>query len=389
MKIRLTPMIALALLAVGCTAPMMSGTDAQKDATQYTTDVVKRQNLTGYSFFDGKLVIPRSAQATAFSPYATSVVSVMTGAGKYVTRGQPIVKLSIPGADEAATAAKAGVSTARADYSAQKGDSSDPVRQARQVLADARAAEKAARDTVAGGGQADVDGATQDRVAAEATLRLAQHDLRTTMQPDKDAIRQASASLKDARADAAKGIVRAPISGTVMSFPAEPGMDATSSQALATIVDFGAARVQGLVPAELKSLVARRSHVIVAMNGPSSIPLDGTVLEIRVIPPTAGQEGPGYLAVIRFLNPRSMAQTGASVMRIGVKTGTVSDALVVAVGAVATKDGKATVSVKDGERWIETPVVVGISDGARVEIKSGLKEGDVVRVSSAAHDAKP
>jgi biotin carboxyl carrier protein len=386
MNKRQFPLIAVALFVSGCAGPLAVSGKGGQGSSQFTTDVVKRQNLTGYSFFDGKLVIPKSAQAGAFSPYSTSVVSVMSGTGKYVRRGQPIVKLTIPGADEAAAAAKAGVSSAQADYSTQKGDSSDPVREARQTLADAQVAEKAARDTVAGGGQADVDGATQDRVDAQAALRLAQHDLRTTLQPDKDAVRLASASLKDARADAAKGIVRAPITATVVSFQAEPGMTANSSQTLATIVNFGAARVQGLVPAELKDVVVKHSHVIVAMNGPSSEPLDGTVLDIRVMPPTEGQDGPGYLAVIQFLSPRSIGQGGFSVRRIGVKTGMVKDALVVPIGAIVTKDGKTSVSVKNGDNWVATQVEIGISDGARVEIKSGLTEGAVIRVATDAQD---
>jgi len=372
-------MIAVVLILSGCNSPLVAP-ESGVQPTGFTTDVVKRQDLTGYSFFDGKLVVPESAQATAYSPYDTPVLAVMTGAGKYVERGDPIVKLTIPGADAAAAAAKTKVNSAQADYSDQKSDRSATVRNAKQALSDAQAAEKVARDTVASGGQADVDAATQTRVDAEAALQSAQQDLRQSLQPTRDAVSNAAAALSAAQADAAQGIVRAPITGTIVSFDAQPGMMAKSKQPLATIINFEKARVQGLVPAELKDLVVKDSRLIIAMEGASSDPMEGSVVDITVVPPSEGQEGPGYLAVIQLLKPRSMVQPSTSVKRIGVKTGSAKGVLVVPTGAIFVKDGKKTVDVQSGGNWIETSIEAGISDGALTEIKSGLTEGATVRV---------
>lgn len=373
----------------GCTAPLVSSNGGGQTVAQMTTDVVKRQDLTGYSFFDGKLVIPDAAQATAYSPYDTPVLSVMTGEGKHVGRGEPIIKLIIPGADAAAAAAKADVSSAQANYSAQKGGESEPVRDAKRMLDEARAIEKSARETIANGGQADLEGATIARQNAEAELTKAQSELRQTLEPTRQAVNQAASNLVDARADAAKGIVRAPISGTVVTFAAQAGMSATAKQPLATIINFDAVRVQGFVPAELKDLVLKDTRVIIAMNGVNSAPLDGSVIEIKIAPPSEGQQGSGYLAVIGLLKPSAMAQHGLSVKRIGVKAGTVKDVLVVPVGAIFMKEGKAMVSIKSGDHWVDTLVETGMSDGALTEIKSGLTEGAVVRVQTQMPANKP
>lgn len=169
-----------------------------------------------------------------------------------------------------------------------------------------------------------------------------------------------------------------------MILAAKPGMMANANEPLATIVNFDKVRVQGLVPPELKDLVVKDSHVIIAMNGESSDPLDGIVLDVSVVPPSEGQKSPGYLTVIEFVNPERMVQPSYSVKRIGVKTGTVSNVLVVPVGAVVTKDGKSFISVKEGESWVEKPVEIGVTDGALVEIKSGINEGDQVRVTTPA-----
>lgn len=380
---KLIPWLALVLVLSGCQPVPIDAESGAKTTQEFTTDVVKRQDLTGYSFFDGKMVIPASAQATAYSPYDTPVLSVSTGVGKHVDRGDAIVKLTIPGADAATSAAKANVNSAKENYSNQKGDNSAPVREAEKLLADARATEKAARDTIANGGDADLESATQARVAAEAGLTQAQRDLRQTLESDKMAVDQASTNLQDAKADAAKGIVRAPISGTIVTLDAKPGLDATAQQPLATIVNFGAVRVQGLVPAELKDFVTKNARVIIAMTGASSEPLDGIVLDVNVAPPSEGQTGAGYLALIQFLNPRSISQPSIAVKRIGVKTGTVENVLVVPANAVFMKDGKSFVNVKSGSGWVETNVEVGVTDGALVEIKSGLSEGATIRVNPA------
>lgn len=374
--------IALALLGLGCKSPMDSASDGTKTATQPLTDVVKKQDLVGYSFFDGKMVVPPSAQATLYSPYDTPVVSVSTAVGKRVERGEPIVKLTIPGADSLAASAKSQVNSAETSLASEKSANVGPVHEAEQALKDAKAQEAAARETVAQGGQADVDTLTQARITAEENLRQARQDMNKTLQPTKEAVSQATAMLASARADAAKGIVRTPISGVVTSLKAQPGMMATSKEILATILNVDGIRIQGLVPPELKDLVVRNAKVIVAFNGPNSDPADGTVVDVTVAPPAAGQKSPGYLAVIQLENTKVFAQPNLSVRRIGIKTGTAKDVMVVPVGAVTNKGGDSMVRVKEGDAWVDKKVEVGISDGALIAIKSGLSEGQTVQVVS-------
>lgn len=324
---------------------------------------------------------PPTAQATAYSPYDTSVISVSTGEGKHVEKGEPIVKLTIPGADATAAEAKAMENSARTNYQVEKSAQSGPVQDAQKALEQAKADEAAAKDTVAQGGQADVASLTQARIAAEAALRQAQQDLQKSLAPNRQAISEASATLSMAKADAAKGIVRSPISGTVTSLKAQPGMMATSKEVLANIVNFSAATVQGIVPPELKDKVVRHAKVIVAFTGQSLDPVDGSVVEVKVAPPIEGQKSPGYLAVISLLDTKPLVQPNASVKRIGIKTGAVKGVLVVPTGAIVTTDGKSSVNVKSGDTWVSKPVETGITDGALIEIKSGLAEGDTVKVT--------
>ncbi|MBI3666929.1 MAG: efflux RND transporter periplasmic adaptor subunit [Acidobacteria bacterium] len=59
------------------------------------------------------------------------------------------------------------------------------------------------------------------------------------------------------------------------------------------------------------------------------------------------------------------------------------DALAVPVQAVSSREGKATVLVVDNRKQIqETPVALGIETPSKVEVLSGLKEGDLVVVGN-------
>ncbi|HTQ11249.1 MAG TPA: HlyD family efflux transporter periplasmic adaptor subunit [Fimbriimonadaceae bacterium] len=379
--------IAAAVMVAGCGSPAISRSGGGSSPTETTTSTVKRQNIVGYVFFNGKLVIPPAAQATAYSPYDTPIVSVLTSVGKHVERGDTIVKLSIPGADSATTAAKESTSAAAQNYAAAKSAASAPVKQAEQALEQAKANEKAAEDTVAAGGTADVEGATQAREAAEAALQQAQQQMNQSVEPSKESLNESAAELAAVRADARKGLVRAPISGMVVSLNASPGTDASAGKPLATIVNYRAVQIQAIVPPELKSVVTPDAKVIVAFAGPNWAPVNGRVEKVTVMPPSAGQASPGYLAVIRIEDPDSITQPSLSIERVGVRTGYVENAIAVPVGAVTTQNGQTTVAVQQGDKWVSTPVQTGISDGAVVEIKSGLTEGQTVRVVNQPLDS--
>ena len=384
-NLRWLPFVGLAVVLAGCSPTSSDGPSngpSSVSSSTPTTAVAKRQDLTGYKFFDGTLVIPSIAQATAFSPYDTPVLSVATSIGKYVDRGDPIVKLTIPGADQAASQAKANSTLANDSLSDQKNLDSGPVKAAQQALKNAQDAEKTAQDAAASGGTSDVAAATQTRIDAESALRAAQQQLQQNLEPAKQNAAASAAQLQQAKLDAAQGVVRAPISGTIVTLSAQPGMDAKSGKELATIVNFNAVRVQAVIPPELKAVIVRGSRVIVSMAGPSSEPMDGRVLSVKVAPPSAGDQSQGYLAEIEFTNPRSMVQPSTTVRRVGIKTGVGKNVLVVPVAAVVSQGGTSTIKVQKGSEWVSKTVETGLSDGNLIEIKSGLSEGDVVQVAA-------
>lgn len=376
--------VALAglLLLVGCDAKTTNSTGTTVTTEPTTTEVV-RKDLVGYVFFDGKVIAPSGVSATVNSPYDIAVGEVLTTVGKQVNKGETIIRLSVPDLTAAVSQAEASVKAAESAYAAAKSANDTNVQEAKQRLAQAQADERAARLDIQNGGSADLQAATEARVAAELDLRQAQGDLNVAVLAEKQALDMAIEYRKDARAGVNVAAVRAPIKGTVITLEAKPGLRATSGQQLATITDLQALRIQGVVPPEHADLVKAGVKLIIALEGTNDEPLEGEVISVKVMPPSEGQTSEGYLASVRFDNRKGLVMPTTIIKRLGVRTGKVDQALVVPIGAISQdSDGKNIVHVQRGSEWVATPVEVGLSDGALNEIKEGLAEGDVVRVNA-------
>lgn len=376
MKVCTMAIACLSLFAlIGCDKTAM----AKKD-TEPTSAKVVRQDLIGYSFFEGKVVTPPGAQATVTSPYDVALGEVPVTKGSRIGRGTTIATMQFPDLKASVDQAEVNLKMAQSSYTAAKAQYEGPVREAERALSEARAAERAAREDVQLGGPSDLESATEARKMAEAALQSAKASMNAQLLPEKQAVDMAAEYLKDARAGARVSNIRAPISGTVVTLEATPGLVVKAKQALATIIDLRAIRIQGVVRPDQKDLVKVGSEVLIALDGANSDPFDGVVKSVSVLPPAEGEESAGYLAVIDFSNDKGWVLPSSVIKRLGVRTGSAKDVLVVPAAAVKTEDGKSTVMVQNGTEWVATEVTIGLSDGAMVEIKSGLNEGDVVKV---------
>ena len=374
--------LGLALASIGC-EKALGGAGAAKPTE--TVANVARKDLEGFVYFDGKIYIPPEAQGTAFAPHTLTVSEVTTSVGKRVSKGQTLAMLTIPQAEANLSSAESNYRATQAAYAAARSGNESGIAEARMALREAREAEKLARAAAQSGATTDLQAATETRIVAEQNLRAAEAELDSKTLAERQAVAIAAEYLKDARTGANVARVRAPITGTVITFEAKVGMEVKAMQPLGTVADLTKIELHGMVPAEHADIVKVGVPVVVSLEGPDANPFDGRIREIAVVPPAEGQRSSGYLAIVSFDNSKAGVLPGSVIKRIGVRTGKVKDVLVVPVGALAKdKDGKTVVHVKKGESWLATPVEVGISDGALVEIRSGVFDGDVVRVVTPA-----
>lgn len=370
--------VTIAMLA-GCKTT--TSTAASTEEKKPTTATVAKQDLVGYAFFEGKVMAPPGSQATVTSSFDVAISEVLTSVGKRVGRGETIIKMNMPDVQTSMAIAEGNLKAAETAYAAAKASNDGPVREAAKALADARAAEKQARLDIQNGMPADLETATANRKSAEEALAVATASRNSMVVSEKQAVDMAAEYLKEVRSGAKVANIRAPISGTIVSLEAKPGLTVKPNQALATIVDLGSIRIQGVAPAALKDLAVKGKKVLIALNGTDTTPFDGTIKDVTVMPPAEGQESPGYTVVIDFDNSKGLVRPGTEIKRLGIETGEAKDVLVVPVDAVKTdKDGKSTVMVQSGSEWVSTPVEIGLSDGVMTEIKGGLKIGDVVKL---------
>lgn len=376
------PILALGLLAlVGCKSG--SETNATNKDSGPKSVKVDRQDLTGYVFFDGKMIVPPGTSVTVNSPYDLPVSEVLVTVGKRVSRGETLMKLSMPDMQAALTQAQTNQRTAKLAFDSARAQVNEPVRLAQAALDLARSQEKAARLATQNGESADLEGATLARQAAEEALRLAIADRDAKLLSEKEAMIAADEYLKEVRSGAKLSLIRAPISGWVTMLNAKVGDTAKSGKPMATVSNLRALKIQAMIPAEHSDLVKKGSEMMITIDGLEGDPIKGTVQQINVAAPDDGQKSTGYAAIIDFPNQDGTVRPESVIKRLGVPTGTVKDVLTVPTGAVGKgKDSKPIVKVQKGSEWVETPVELGVSDGAVVEIKSGLNEGDTILVEA-------
>lgn len=352
---------------------MVARKDGDMDAGPRTVKV-DRQDLVGYSFFDGEVFVPPGISATAYSPYDLPISEVLVTSGDRVGKGETLIKLSMPDVQAALAQARTNLVSAQSSYnSALATDTA--VREAKLALEAARSAERLARANMS----PDMEAEVSARKMAEEALRLATAERDARLAPEREAVAAANAYLKEVQSGAKLSLIRAPISGTITMLDAKPGEVAKTRKALATVTDLRSLRIQGFVPAEHSDLVKKGAKVMITVEGVEGDPIEGTVQEISVSPPRDGQKSNGYVARIDFANSEGKVRPESVVKRLGVPTGKVDDVLTVPVSAVIkNSQGIQVVRVQSGSDWVEKPVQTGISDGALIEIKSGLNESDTV-----------
>ena len=77
-------------------------------------------------------------------------------------------------------------------------------------------------------------------------------------------------------------------------------------------------------------------------------------------------------------NPHQMELRPEMTARVGFVLDRRTGVIVVPRSAVGRRDGNDFLWVKSGEEWSERPVRLGLATPQRVEIESGLEEGEVI-----------
>lgn len=379
MKTGIYMLAAAALVAAGCGSGSDTVRNVEHLRAQPTTAKVARHDITGYLLLPGDLYVPPTAIAVAKSPSDGPVEQVMASEGDPVRRGETIVKLSFPEQAQNIAAAEASMKAADAAYANARVEFEGGVREAQRALDQARNTEKTLRSQAAVTGDGtSLESAVADRQAAEEAVLRAKSEASVNVAPYRQQAEAARAAYRQVMAHAKVSRVTAPMSGTITKLYIQPNQPVAANGNVAEVVDLGSIQVKTDLTSAESGVVEEGKEVRIIFAGIPDKSFDGKVSKVDTIPATTS--GVKRQATIDFKNDSGMITPRMQVKSVGVKIGEVKDVLAVPVDAISVENGKAYVQVLVDGKWVPRQVQVGMTDGFLTEIKSGLKEGETVKV---------
>ena len=226
--------------------------------------------------------------------------------------------------------------------------------------------------------------ALDEAVAALATARASVESLEAQ-------IRKQEAQLKDSRINLGYTKIYAPMSGTIVNISAKEGQTLNANQSaptIATMADLSTMTVEAEVSeADVGKLRVGMEAYFTLLGQPGKR-YTGTLRQIQPTPQTENSVVL-YYALFDVPNPEGALMMNMTAQVFFVQSAA-RDVLMIPVAALTRDDGKGRADVtvvSAGNRREARSVETGIRNRLRVEIKSGLAEGDAVVVGSGSSTA--
>lgn len=412
-------LLALALVALSLVALGWWWTSTHADTAQTAAEhslVIEPQPFVATLVFAGKIVPGEAISITA--PFDGDVRAIGFTYGDHVAAGDTLLVLDRQEIEAARNQAEAGYLKARQPAEAVANWAHGP-----EVAAARRRAQLAAIDLAKLDREAresrrlldkgliprnEHDGVEQQLLAQRMTVAAANDELGETLaRGGPAAARIARLELGNARAglsrlDTAmdKAAVRAPASGMLLPPPAggrptneplHPGTRISRGQLIGTVARDGGLSVNFEVDEADVNALAIGQPVIATGAGFAGIALNGKLSAISV--PVESANGPTRFTATARLDgltpdqiPRVRIGMSAAVAVITYQAPT---AMIVPPEAVIGSAPEARVIIRRGADTVERRVVIGRVAPAGVEIRQGLRRGDVVVWSEPATPPPP
>ena len=384
--------VVMCLLAVGC------GKKAEKEAAEgeAPTPVLVEAAVRGavdYMVTSDAILYPIN-QANVTPKISAPVRRMLVNRGDHVKAGQVIAELESGDLAAAANESNSQYQQAQASYQTisgatvleDKGKAQADVQVSQQVL---DAAQKLYDNRVAlqregALAQKLVDDAKVGLAQARGQLDTAQRHLQALNQvSQRETIRGAQAQMNAAKAhyDNAEvqlsyAQIRSPISGIVADRSVYAGEMPASGLPIISIVDISQVVARANIPVKEASMI--RVGRPARITGP-----DGDLAgKVTVVSPAVDPSTTTVEVWVQVANPGEKLKPGASV-RVAIIADTIQNTIVIPSLALLNADdgGQKVMVVTSDSKAHERRVSVGVRQGARVQIVSGLQEGEQVVTS--------
>src|SRR5579884_1155731 len=333
-------------------------------------------------------------QANVMPKLAAPVRRMLVNRGDHVKAGQVLAELESADLAAAANESKALYEQSEAAYQMltratvldDRTKAETDVQAAQQTYDAAKRVYESRVALQKEGGLAEkvVEDAKVAMVQAQTALETAQRHLESLNQvSQRESIRGAEAQMNAARAHYENAAVQlsyakvvSPIDGIVADRPVYPGEMPPSGSPIVSIVDISRVVARANVP--VKEAAAIKVGNPARIAGPDGdLPGRVTVVSPAVDPSTTTVE-----VWVQLANPGEKLKPGATV-RVSIIAETMQNTVIVPAAALLNSDngGQKVMVITPNMTAHERMVAVGVRQGDRVQILSGVQEGDQVVTS--------
>jgi HlyD family secretion protein len=392
-KLLVLSTLTLTLLAWGCGKAKEKEAEAEGDApVPVQVDAAAKGPID--LLVEGDAVLYPVNQSSVTSKIAAPVRRVLVNRGDHVKAGQLIAELESNDLAAAAVESKSQIDQAqsalqtasRATVVEDRTKAEADVQSSQQTLEAAKKVYESRVDLQKQGALAQklVDDAKVAMVQAQSQYDTARQHLQTVQQvTGTEQVKAAEAQVNTAKAhydsmnvQLAYAQIRSPINGVVSDRQVYPGELAQPGQPLVTILDISRIVARANIP------IKQASFVKVGRQATVTSP-DGVVTgTVTVVSPAVDATTTTVEVWVSAENPGEKLKPGATV-RLSIRADLIRDAILVPSSAILNSDegGEKVMLFGADNKAHERKVNVGIREGNRVQILSGLSEGDKVITS--------
>ncbi len=385
----------LALLALGV-AMVMAGCSGKKEAESEPVVAVQAVHVQRSEIqqqVSTEAVLYPLHQATIVPKISAPVEKFYVNRGDHVRAGQLLAVLENSDLSAAVAETKGAYEQAQANYeSTSASNLPEQIQKAEAAVKSAKASDKAARQLYDSSKKLYQQGALAGKQLNQAEVGLTQAEtqlqtseqqleklhsvgLKAQLKAAQGQLAAAKGRYENAQAQLAYSEIRSPIDGVVTDRPLYRGEMATPGTPLITVMNLSQVVARAHIPASDATGLKIGDPAEISASGLSK-PVPG---KVTVVSPALDPNSTTVQVWVEAVNPDDELKPGltANVILIAKK---VPDALVVPQAAVLSESNDSTyvmVIGADGHAH-QTKVETGIEQDGKVQIISGLKDGELI-----------
>ncbi|WP_179137928.1 efflux RND transporter periplasmic adaptor subunit [Candidatus Entotheonella palauensis] len=380
------------LYLLGCSSPSpgTSSTTAQTQASTVSTEPdvipvevmpVKLESMS--SFLRGTATIESDDEIRILAEAAGRTTQVAVEEGDLVEQHHVLAQLDDREAQLRVERAKVQLAEAKTAYTSlvrlDQQEAELSLRGAKVAAVEARENYRRAENMAKAGliSQEELDAKQTQRETAEVAMQKEEVRLQyKTIDDARYRYERAQTELKEAELQLQFTTVKAPITGVVSARQVARGQFVQKNQHLFTVVDPTRLLARTFLPEKFSSQVTIGQDTYVETE---ALQAERFAARVKLISPVVEAESGTFKVTVELLNPPPTLKPGmfATVL---ITVATRDQTLVIPKRALTLDSSRPTVYRLEKGRARRVPLKVGLSDNDRIEVLSGLTEGDRIIV---------